>query len=171
MALEYIVAGRRSLPGYRIKPWTWVFEIDCDDDDAMVFDEGSFELAEVRRRGNTDFYAFVEKHVGYAPKSVLTIRKAGWEFSRAAAEVLAAALDGVLFVDGLVDEQGIETVMATQPAKSIRELEERVEAASRDAETFFLRWEVDAAKAQADHDRLHPSDAVRRGRENDWSDL
>ncbi len=176
MALEYVVAGRRSLPGIvRLRPWSWVFSIDNedveDDDDAPIWDEGSFELDEIRRKGSAEFYAFVEKHAGFAPKSVVTIRKAGWEFSRAAAEVLAAALDGVLFVDGLVEDEGVERPPATPPAKSIDELQQRIEAASREAAAFFARWEEADRRAREEHDRLHPEDAELRRRENDWSDV
>lgn len=180
MALEYVVAGRRPLPGLlRFRAWSWTFELqdtrDEDDEDydhdAPMFDDGAFELVEIRPAGNAEYYAFVEKHAGFTPRSVLTIRTAGWDFSRAAAEVLAGALDGVLFVDGLVAEHGIEQVAATNPAKSVEELQSRIEAASREPATFFDRWAAAGAHAQAEHDRRNPEDAARRKRENDWSDL
>ncbi len=179
MALEYIVAGRRSLPAPpHARPWSWTFAVDDDEDDEastngdeVSFDEGSFELEEIRSEGNDDFYSFVEKHSGFAPRSVITIRKAGWDFSRAAAEVLAAALDGVLFVDGLVEEHGVERVPAADPAHSIDVLQARIEAASREPRRFFERWAAAEARAREEHDRRHPEDADRRARENDWSDL
>ncbi|NUO52803.1 MAG: hypothetical protein HOV80_28490 [Polyangiaceae bacterium] len=113
----------------------------------------------------------MEKHAGFAPKSVVTIRKAGWEFSGAAAEVLAAALDGVMFVDGLVEKSGVSRPPVSAPAKSIEELQERIEAASREPAAFFARWEEAGRKAQEEHDRLHPEDAELRKKENDWSDM
>ncbi len=178
MALEYVVAGRRSLPGmFRLARWSWVFSIDCsddeaeEDDDAPSWGEGSFELDEIRRNDGADFYTFVKRHAGFEPRSVITIRKAGWELSRAAAEVVAAALDGVMFVDGLVEEHGVEQPPATPPAQSIEELQARIEAAARAPAAFFERWEQAARRAQEEHDRLHPEDAELRSRENDWSDV
>jgi hypothetical protein len=153
MAAEYVIAGRRPLPRgfFRLGTWSWTFsfedtrsEDDEDyDDDAPMFDDGSFALDEIKRRGNAEMYAFVEKHAGFAPKSVVTIRKAGWDFSRAAAEVLAAALDGVCFVDTGVAEHGLEPpVDPAPPARSIAELQKRIEAASREPARFFARWEA-----------------------------
>lgn len=183
MALEYVVAGRRALPGgfFRLRTWTFAFALEderSEDDedydyDAPMFDDGSLELCEIRRRGNGDFYAFVEKHAGFTPQSVVTIRKAGWDFSRAAAEVLAAALDGVYFVDGTVEELGLEgaAIAATEPASSVAELEARIAAASREPARFFERWAEADRQAREEHDRRNPEDAKRRRKENDWSDL
>jgi hypothetical protein len=181
MAVEYVVAGRRKIPGMlRVRAWSWTFEIDDSydededdvDDEAAYFEEGSLAIDEIRRSGNEEFYAFVTKHAGFVPKSVLTVRKAGWEFSRAAAEVLAAALDGVYFVDAAVEEHGLEPPVASiEAAKSVGELQARIEAASRQAAVFFERWAAQDAAARAEHDRLHPEDAALRERENDWSDV
>ena len=93
MAHEYIVAGRRALPGAgRSSPWSWTFTFEDphskddqdDDDEAAAFEEGSFELDEIRRSDNEELYAFVTKHAGFSPKSVVTIRKAGWDVWAAA---------------------------------------------------------------------------------------
>jgi ribosomal protein L12E/L44/L45/RPP1/RPP2 len=181
MASEYVIAGRRALPGglFRLRTWSWTFEIEdtrSDDDedydhDAPTFDDGSFALDEIRRRGNDEMYAFVEKHAGFAPKSVVTLRKAGWDFSRAAAEVLAAALDGVCFVDALVAEHGLSpAVPPAAPARSILELQTRIEAASREPAKFFERWAAEDDAAQ-EEDRQDPPGASRRKKDNDWSDV
>ena len=180
MAYEYVIAGRRALPGglLRLRTWSWTFAIedtrseDDEEDDGEMFDDGSFALDEIRRRGNDEMYAFVEKHAGFAPKAVVTIRKAGWDFSRAAAEVLAAALDGVCFVDALVAEHGLSpAVPAAAPARSILELQARIEAASREPAKFFARWEAEDEAAQEEQDRQDPAGATRRKKDNDWSDM
>ena len=181
MAAEYVIAGRRALPGgiLRLGTWSWSFAFEdarSEDDedydyDAPMFDDGSLQLAEIGRRSNKAFYASVEKHAGFAPKSVVTIRKAGWDFSRAAAEVLAAALDGVYFVDGAVTEHGLEpAVTPTAPARSLGELQARIEAASREPARFFERWAAAEATAQQEQDRRDPAGTSRRKKDNDWSD-
>ena len=170
MAAEYVIAGRRPLPGEGT--WVWYFDLEDedDDDDVVAFEGGGFELCAIERSGNDDFFAWVEKRAGFAPESVVTIRKAGWEFSRAAAEVVAAALDGVYFID--VVEDALEPAVApTAPATSTAELEARIEAASREPAKIFARWAAEEAAAQEEHDRKNPADAARRKNENDWSDI
>jgi hypothetical protein len=150
MADEYVIAGRRELPR-SAGAEAWSFRLKLEDKRSedvagvQVFEGGSFELDEIRRSGNDELFAFVEKHAGFVPKSVVTIRKASWEFSRAAAEVVVSALDGVHFVDALVAKHGLEKpLMPSEPAASLKELEERIESASRDATAFLQRWkEID----------------------------
>jgi hypothetical protein len=173
MAAEYVVAGRRALPGlFRLRAWCWVFELeqpDDEEDDESRFEDGACEVSEIPARGNADYHAYVAAHVGFAPKSVVTIRKAGWEFSRAAAEVLAGALDGATFVD--TDPERVYAVAATAPARSLEELKARIVVAAGEAAAFFERWAAEEARAQEEDDRLHPEDAELRRREDDWSDV
>ncbi len=180
MALEYVVAGRRRLPGgsFRFGTWSWVFEItdeaaeaaDLDGTDAL-FEAGSCAIDEMKP-SQKEFWSWVEEQVGFRPSSVVTVRKAGWEFSRAAAEVLASALDGVYFVDGAVEEDGLhQPFEPAEPAGSLKELQHRIEVASTQAGKYFGAWAAADRLAQAEADRRDPAAAERRKHENDWSDL
>lgn len=181
MALEYVIAGRRRLPGglFRFGTWSWMFEIvdganqDAADfdPDAEQFEEGACAIDEIKP-GQKEFWSWVEKHVGFKPGSVVTVRKAGWEFSQAAAEVLASSLDGVYFVDGTVEEDGLHKPLEpAEPAGSLRELQRRIELASTQANKYFSAWAAADRRAQQEADRRDPAAADQRRKDNDWSDL
>lgn len=175
MALEYVVVGRRPVPRSPGRdPWTYDFEIAADAiDDSLddAFEDGDCAIEELDSTQD-EVWSWAEGHAGFKPRSVITIRKAGWEFSQAAAEVLSAALDGIYFVDGLVDEHGIERPFEkAEPAKSTSELERRIEIASTQASKYFEAWENAAKRAAVEWERRNPESAALRKRENDWSDL
>ncbi len=174
MSLEYVVAGRRRLP-HGPRPWT--FELDgtedeLDDHAAELLDEGAFFLGEIVEAGNEDFFSWLTSVVGFKPRSVVSIDPAAWDMSRIAAEVLADSLDGVSFVDGLVDEHGLEYVSRQGVgADSLEELEARIVAAYHDPQPFLDRWAEVSAAAQAAREANDPEyrQAIRYA--NDWSDV
>jgi len=177
MAAEYVIAGRLPLPGgpLRLRTWSFTFTLENDDEDedldAELFEDGDCAIDEVKR-GEKNVWTWVEELVGFKPKSVITVRKAGWEFSQAAAEVLAAALDGVYFCDAEATPADVtQPFESAAPARSVAELQARIEAAAKQAGKYFRAWQDAAERAQAAEDLRNPEGAVLRKRENDWSDL
>ncbi|WPB82165.1 hypothetical protein KYC5002_24000 [Archangium violaceum] len=147
MSFEYVIAGRRALPPHE---GAWVYYLehdedgDEDDEDEEYrdrFDEGSLESCEILPKGNDEYFAEVERLVGFVPAVVITIDPAAWEVSTLVAEVLAEALDGVMYCDALVDKYGLEYVpTAAAPAvTTIDELEARIFAAYEDPEPYLTR--------------------------------
>lgn len=175
MAWEYVVVGRRPIPKRRKGQSLWLhtFElVDDEEDDAdEAFEEGDCAIDEIDS-GEAECWSWAGRHAGFTPKAVVAVRKAGWEFSRAVAEVLAAALDGIYFVDATVDEDGIERpIEATAPASSTRELERRIELASKSPAKYFDAWRAQSERACREWAEQNPEDAAQRDRENDWSNI
>jgi hypothetical protein len=134
MGLEYVIAGRRALPPHE---GAWVYELqhdededddeDDDDDDDHEHrdrpDEGQLQACEILPRKNARFFAAVKRIVGFVPAVIITIDPAAWEMSTIAAKVLAEALDGVMYCDGLVDQHGLDYVPA-EPAEAVATIDE-----------------------------------------------
>jgi hypothetical protein len=144
MGLEYVIAGRRALPPHE---GAWVYNLEHDEDEdedgefRNRFDEGSLQSCELLPKGNDEFFAEIERRVGFVPAVVITIDPAAWEVSTLVAEVLAEALDGVMYCDGLVDEFGLEYVptAAASAVSTIDELEARIFAAYENPKPYVTR--------------------------------
>ena len=173
MGLEYVVAGRRALPPHK---GAWVYELqhdgdEDDEDDEDCLDEGLLQACEILRPKNAKFFAAVKRIVGFAPAVVITIDPAAWEMSAIAAEVLAEALDGAMYCDGLVDQHGLEYEPAepAEPVTTIAELEARLIAAYEDPKPYFARRAARHAARQAEPAALDPAAAAQRAKDWDWS--
>ncbi|MCY1019269.1 hypothetical protein [Pyxidicoccus sp. MSG2] len=181
MSFEYVIAGRRALPPHE---GAWVYYLEHDEDEVEDedgeedefknrFDEGSLESCEILPKGNDEFFAEVERLVGFVPAVVITIDPAAWEVSTLVAEVLAEALDGVMYCDGLVNEFGLEYVptAAASAVSTIDELEARIFAAYEDPKPYVTRRAERGAARQAEADARDPVGAAKRAAESDWGDV
>ena len=157
MAVEYYVLARTPLPG-RSAPWSMVVEST----------EGALAISEDTSDDTRQFVKELVPELSFEPKSVIRVRKGGWELADVVAEVIASALDGLVTDDvqgGIsLDAQQIG---ASEPPASLAELEERIRDAFTSPEPFLEaqeQREQRRRKAAADAD---PSSAT----ENDWSEL
>ncbi|WP_120642228.1 hypothetical protein [Corallococcus llansteffanensis] len=174
MGFEYVIAGRRALPPHEA-PWVYELEqaYEEDDEDEERFDEGSLDACEILPENNEEFFAAVERLVGFVPAVVITIDPAAWEASTLVAEVLADALDGVMYCDGLVNEHGLEYVPTegAPAATTIDELEARIFASYKDPEPYFTRRAARQAARLAEANARDPVGAAKRAAESDWGDV
>jgi hypothetical protein len=179
MGFEYVIAGRRALPPHEA-PWVYELEQDVDDEDEdedeelkKRFDEGSLQACEILPENNEKFFAAVERLVGFVPAVVITIDPAAWEASTMVAEVLADALDGVMYCDGLVNEHGLEYVptAGASAVTTIDELEARIFASYEDPEPYFTRRAERQAARLAESNARDPVGAAKRAAESDWGDV
>ena len=152
MSAEFVVAGRIDLPA-RDTPWS--IEMDNDEGGIEVY-----EAAAVHADGQK-VTAYVQSVVGWAPASIVFVRKA-WERAEVVAEELAVALRGAVFCD--VDaEVTFDAADAPRPASSLQELEARLRHAFDHPEAVLAR------KAAEEKARIAADPAAADA--DDWSEL
>lgn len=163
MGLELVIAGRLPLPK---KKRAWTFELEHDGDDDL--DEGSLDANEVGA-DDPEFLADVTRVAGFEPKSVVCIRPAGWDMSTIVAEVLAQAVEGLVYFydyDSPEPHRIFDAAGRAKPAESMKEIEGRIEKASKNPGPFFKRWAREGEKRAPTKPRV-PGEPDP----TDWSDL
>src|SRR5689334_6720583 len=83
------------------------------------------------------YFSFVRKRAGFSPVSIVAISPAAFEFSECAANVIAAALDGVYFCDAIPDHGPLPPLAKAGPVSSVEELEARLDDAFAKPAAFF----------------------------------
>lgn len=183
MAIEYVIAGRRPLPkGREDRPWSTVIEHlqdededgddedDLDDDSEYSYDEGSCEIAEMSTAPG-EYLDFVAQRAGFVPTTIVSIAPAGFEFSEAAADLIAAAIDGVYFLDAVPDHGPYPPLLMAEPPRTLEELEQRLGEALHAPREFLMAREARNRADAAEAARRDPAAAARRRADNDWSDM
>jgi len=107
-----------------------------EDDEAETWDEGSCSIDQMVVEPG-EYFEFVARRAGFAPASIVAISPAAFEFSECAANVIAAALDGVYFCDAIPDDRPTEPLARAEPVSSPAELEARLDTAFAEPATFF----------------------------------
>ena len=143
MAYEYVVAGRRSFPKQAKEQWSrWMAqgeedeEEEDEEDDDETWDEGSCSIDQMIVEPG-EYFDFVSRRAGFAPTSIVAISPAAFEFSECAANVIAAALDGVYFCDAIPDDGPTAPLAKAEPVSSAAELEARLDTAFAKPAAFF----------------------------------
>jgi hypothetical protein len=178
VATEFVIAGRRPLPGSPDgRPWSATIEHfsgedeDEDEDEAAYsYDEGSCEIAEVSTAPG-EYLDFVAKRAGFVPTTIVSISPAGFEFSEAAADLIAAAIDGVYFIDTDPEYGPYPPLLKPEPPHTLEELEQRLDAALHAPREFLVAQSARERAEAAEADRRDPAAAARRRKDSDGSDL
>jgi len=157
MAAEYVVAGRRELPGGTNfgEPWYYVLNNE----------EGSLEVYQAAQRNEAELIDQADKILGWKPKSIVFVRKA-WELAEVVAEELAIALEGAVFCD-VACEVSFDAFEKAKPAASLPELEERLKSAFNNPGPFFEQREKESREEWKILLATDPT-VIRA---NDWSEV
>ncbi len=162
----------------RSNPWTFElthdpeYDEDMDDDviDENVLDEGSLEIYEPDS-DDVNFLADSARVAGFRPASILIIRPAGWDMSLIAAEVIAQALDGLVYFYSYDSDDAHREFdtngNAGPPVTSLEELAQRIMTAYKNPRPYLERWAKQGEETFQQSLATDPS--VAEG--NDWSDI
>lgn len=122
---------------------------DEDDDDLEkeTWDEGRCSIDQMIVEPG-EYFDFVSRRAGFAPTSIVAISPAAFEFSECAANVIAAALDGVYFIDALPNDEPLAPLEKAEPVSSPEELEARLDAAFAEPAAFFAALARSRAQAR-----------------------
>lgn len=130
MVAEFVIAGRRALPG---KNAPWYVELESHEGSVSVYTVGLDQF---------DYVAHIRDLVGFEPLSVVLVRKA-WGCAQVVAEVIAGAVEGVVFCD--VDCMIIFDAKSKSTAYESRNaLAKEMRRAFDHPEPFFERWAREA---------------------------
>jgi hypothetical protein len=151
MAAEFVIAGRRELPGGDAP---WQLRLESDEGSIVVYTPQS-----------DDYRAHVARVVGFEPRTIVMVRKA-WDCAQVVAEVLAEAIDGYVYCD-FGNDLVFDAAGTHVPYGSRDELAAAMRAAFCNPAPYFERWEQAAKAAFSERLKLDPVLAA----ENDWSEI
>lgn len=157
MAAEFVIAGRTALPAGD-EPWE--LELLNDEGGVIVYTPSS---------GDAAYTAHVARIVGFAPVSIVMVRKA-WDCGQVVAELIAEAVDGAMFCDvdnAVLFDAHSDPRRSPVAYPSRGALEAKLRYAFRHPEPYFARW--DQAVRASFHVQLQRDPKLAS--DNDWSEI